>query len=86
MQLQQWLFVSFKTLIFFEVRIMSSNESITLTPKTHDKLGIYHCGVTREGFVSIAGAPRNINDGESIADERSGITVTRKGSEYTFSR
>lgn len=65
---------------------MSSNESITLTPKSHDKLGTYHCGVTREGFVSIAGAPRNIADGESITDQRSGLSVTRNGSEYTFSR
>jgi len=65
---------------------MSSNESITLNPKSHDKLGSYHCGVTREGFVSVAGTPRNIADGESIADERSGITVKRNGSEYTFSR
>ena len=65
---------------------MSSDESITLTPRSHDKLGIYHCGVTREGFVSIAGAPHNIADGESITDERSGLSVTRQGSEYTFSR
>jgi len=65
---------------------MSSEESITLTPKSHDKLGTYHCGVTREGFVSLAGAPRNIADGETISDERSGLNVTRKGSEYTFSR
>ena len=65
---------------------MSSEESITLTPRSHDKLGIYHCGVTREGFVSLAGAPRNIADGETLKDERSGLSVTRNGSEYTFSR
>ena len=65
---------------------MSSEESITLTAKSHDKLGIYHCGVTREGFVSLAGVPRNIADGETLTDERSGLSVIRKGSEYTFSR
>ena len=41
---------------------------------------------TREGFVSIAGAPHNIADGESITDERSGLSVTRKGNEYTYNR
>ncbi len=65
---------------------MSSDESITLAPHEHDKLGIYHCGVTREGFISAAGDPRDINDGESIVFDRSGITVKRNGSEYTFSR
>ena len=65
---------------------MSSEKSITLTPRKHDKLGIYHCGVTREGFVSLAGTPYDIADGETITDERSGLSVTRNGSEYTFSR
>ena len=45
---------------------MSSDDSITLGPREHDKLGIYHCGVTRDGFISVAGDPRNIADGESI--------------------
>ena len=65
---------------------MSSDESITLTPHRHDKLGIYHCGVTREGFISVAGDPRNIGDGESIFFNRSSITAKRQGSEYVFSR
>jgi hypothetical protein len=79
------LFVSFNQLIYFEVSIMSSDESITLNPSEHDKLGVYHCGVTREGRIAVAGDPRNIEDGESVYFERSGITATRNGSEYTFS-
>ena len=65
---------------------MSSDESITLNPLRHDKLGVYHCGVTREGRIAVAGDPRNIEDGESIYFERSDITATRSGSDYTFSR
>ena len=63
-----------------------SDNSITLGPREHEKLGIYHCGVTREGFIAVAGEPRNIDDGEEIVFERSGITAKRSGSEYTFSR
>lgn len=65
---------------------MSSDESITLGPREHGKLGIYHCGVTREGFIAVAGEPRNIDDGEEISFERAGIMAARNGSEYTFSR
>ena len=65
---------------------MSSDESITLGPREHDKLEIYHCGVTREGFIAVAGEPGNIDDGEEITFERSGIKAVRKGSEYIFSR
>jgi hypothetical protein len=65
---------------------MSSDESITLGPREHDNLGIFHCGVTREGFIAVAGEPRNIDDGEEIIFERSGIKAARKGSEYAVSR
>ena len=65
---------------------MSSEESITLNPARQDKPGVYHCGVTREGRIAVAGDPRDITDGESIYFERSGITASRDGSEYTFSR
>lgn len=65
---------------------MSSGESITLTTAQHDKLGVYHCDVPHEGRVSVAGEPRNINDGESIYFDRSNITASRSGDEYTFSR
>jgi hypothetical protein len=62
------------------------NDTLVLEPKQHDKLGIYHCGVTREGFIAVAGEPKNIADGEEITFTRSGIKASRSGSEYTFSR
>jgi hypothetical protein len=65
---------------------MSSENTITLGPREHDKLGVSHCGVTREGFIAVAGEPRNIEDGEELVFERPGIRATRKGSEYTFSK
>ena len=65
---------------------MSLDKSITLAPLRHGKLGIYHCGVTREGFVAVAGDTHNIGDGESYLFTRCGITAKRSGSEYTFSR
>ncbi|MEE8387234.1 MAG: hypothetical protein V3R65_01545 [Acidiferrobacterales bacterium] len=59
-------------------------ESLTLLPKEHGKLGIIHCGVTREGFIAVGGDPRDINDGEEITFEKVKIKAIRKGSEYTF--
>ena len=64
----------------------SANESITLTATHHDKLGLLHCGVTREGFIAVAGDTANIADGEEIKFERTRVAVTRKGGEYTFTR
>jgi hypothetical protein len=63
-----------------------SAESLTLTPRNHDKLGIVHCGVTREGFIAVGGEPRNISDGEEILFERTRIKAKRSGSDYTFTR
>lgn len=64
----------------------SGSESITLTATHHDKLGLLHCGVTREGFIAVAGDTADIADGEEIRFERTGVTVNRKGGEYTFTR
>ena len=64
----------------------SESESITLTAPHHDKLGSLHCGVTREGFVAVAGDVSDIADGEEIEFERVHVKVTRKGGEYTFTR
>ncbi|MGD8310844.1 MAG: hypothetical protein PVG98_15515 [Chromatiales bacterium] len=61
-----------------------SEESITLEPRKHGKIGAYHCGVTRDGFVSIAGEVHNIDDGQEVKASRAPITVTRKGTEYRF--
>jgi hypothetical protein len=61
-------------------------DTLTLAPGKHDKLGVVHCGVTREGFIAVGGDPRDIDDGEEIAFARVGIKAVRRGSEYTFSR
>jgi len=61
-------------------------ETLTLGPAKHDKIGILHCGVTREGFIVVAGEPRNIDDGEEILFNRVGIRARRAGSEYLFTR
>lgn len=63
-----------------------SADSITLAPRHNGKIGILYCGVTREGFIAVAGEPRDIEDGEEILFRRSGIKASRSGSEYTFSR
>ena len=63
-----------------------SDDTITLSPRHHGKVGIYHCGVTREGFIAVGGEPRNIADNEEITFERSRIKTSRTGSAYTFSR
>jgi hypothetical protein len=63
-----------------------SEQALTLKPATHDKLGIIHCGVTREGFIAVGGEPRNIADGEEILFERVGIKAKRSGNEYIFTR
>lgn len=62
----------------------TESESITLTSPHHDKLGLLHCGVTREGFVAVAGDTADIHDGEEIEFERTHVTVMRKSGEYTF--
>lgn len=65
---------------------MSDENSIILGPREHGKVGIYHCGVTREGRIAVGGHPRFIDEGEDILFEQSGITANRKGEVYTFSR
>jgi len=70
-----------------EAQDMSENpETLTLAPARHDKLGIIHCGVTREGFIAVGGEPRDIDDGEEILFTRVAIKARRQGSEYTFTR
>jgi len=63
-----------------------SDQSITLTPTTHDKLGALHCGVTRVGFVVVGGDVHDIADGEDVYFARAHVKVHREGEEYTFSR
>lgn len=63
-----------------------TNETLTLAPTKHDKLGLIHCGVTREGFIAVGGEPCDIKDGQEILFDRVGIKARRQGSEYTFTR
>ena len=65
---------------------MAEENTLILTPGKHDKLGILHCGVTREGFIAVAGDPRDIADGEEILFEKVHAKAKRQGSEYTFSK
>lgn len=65
---------------------MSSEESLTLEPRRHGKLGTIHCGVTREGFIAVAGDPRDITDGEEIKFDKVKVSAKRKGETYTFTR
>ena len=64
----------------------ADSATLTLAPTEHDRLGIIHCGVTREGFIAVGGEPRDIEDGEEIVFPRTGIRARRQGSEYTFTR
>ena len=60
-------------------------ESVTLHPRQHGKLGRLHVGVTREGFVSVAGEVHDIADGETVNIERAPVSVRRTEGEYLFS-
>jgi hypothetical protein len=62
------------------------SESLTLHAPEHGKLGLFHCGVTREGFVSVAGETHDIADGETVPIRRVAVRVTRQGDEYTFTK
>ncbi len=65
---------------------MSDQSSITLEPRKHGKLGVLHVGVTREGFVAVAGEVADIDDGQTLTFDRSRVSVTRSGSSYTFTK
>lgn len=65
---------------------MSDSEILTLGPKRYDSLGRIHCGVVKEGVVSVAGDIRNLDDGQEIDMQRGRVKVSRKGSEYTFTK
>lgn len=62
----------------------TSQEQVVLTAPHHAKLGCLHCGVTREGFIAVAGDVSDIEDGQSVTFARSHVTVERHGKEYTF--
>ncbi len=56
---------------------MSAQNSITFSPGKHDKLGILHCGVTREGFIAVAGDPRDIGDGKETIFDKVSVKASR---------
>ena len=62
------------------------SESISLSPRHYDKLGVIHCGVIREGRVTVAGEIADIADGQELHMQRGNVKVTRKGDEYTFTK
>lgn len=65
---------------------MSEQQTLTLKPAQHDKLGVVHCGVTRPGVVACAGELKDIGDGEQLHIDRADIDIKRNGDEYTFTR
>lgn len=65
---------------------MSDDQTLTLKPAQHDKIGLIHCGVTRPGVVTCAGDLKNIEDGEEIEMPRGHISVKRQGDDYTFTK
>ena len=60
--------------------------TLVLEPFAYEKLGAVHCAVTREGLIAVCGTQYLIEDGAKMTDETSGISVQRKGEEYTFTR
>ena len=65
---------------------MSEQNTLTLSPCKHDKLGTIHCGVTREGFIAVGGYPHDIADGEEITFDAVHVKARRQGSEYSFTK
>lgn len=65
---------------------MPAEDTLKLSPGQHDKLGIIYCGVTREGFIAVAGDPHDIADGEEVVFDKVNVSAKRNGSEYTFTR
>ena len=61
-------------------------QTLILAPRAYGKLGVLHCGVTREGLVTVAGDVKNITDGEEVTFTKSQVTVARNGSDYTFTK
>ncbi len=59
---------------------------LVLAPRDYGKIGALHCGVTREGFVTVGGDVAAIGEGESVRFERHRVTVRRDGEDYRFVR
>lgn len=61
-------------------------DNLALSPRHYDKLGVVHCGVVREGRVTVAGEVADIGDGDELLMRRGNIKVRRNGDEYTFEK
>jgi len=62
------------------------SETLTLEPRKYDKLGVLHCGVVREGRVTVAGEIADIADGQELEMPRGRVKVRRQGEEYIFEK
>ncbi len=62
------------------------SETVTVTPHKYDRLGVIHVGVLQDYTAVVAGDVHKLEDGESWTFERTGVTVTRKGDEFEFSK
>ncbi len=63
-----------------------SEQSISLTPGSYDKLGVIHCGVISDFTVACAGDLHQLQDGEEYTFKRTQVTVKRNGDEVVFTK
>ena len=59
---------------------------LNLEAREYGKLGVVHCGVTRDGMVSVGGRQAELEDGGEHVDDYAGIAVRRAGERYTFTK
>ena len=64
----------------------TQENTLTLGPRETGKIGVSHCGVTRDGLIAVVGDQSDIADDASVTFERVGITANRKADVYTFSK
>lgn len=60
--------------------------TLSLEAREYGKIGTIHCGVTRDGMISIGGRQYEVEDGAKVGDEITRITATREGEQYSFVR
>ena len=63
-----------------------ADDTVTLHPHQHGKLGNTHVEVLSDHVAVVAGELHPMDDGEQYTFTRAGIQVTRQGDEYTFSK
>lgn len=62
-------------------------EALDLTASQYDRMGVFHCGVTRDGFVSVGGDVATLAVGEAVLFHYPNIVVCRHADEeYRFIR